>query len=74
MAPRAFATGKRPRTAEAILNRGLGKVAELPDEKKQAFAFFQQATPEQIALAEKLVDALPANTDGNPKRQRSGIA
>src|SRR5215472_17247629 len=44
----------RIRAAEAILNRGLGKVAELPDEKKQAFAFFQPITPEQIALSQRM--------------------
>jgi hypothetical protein len=37
--------GDRIRAAEAILNRGLGKVAELLEEKKQTFAFFQAVTP-----------------------------
>jgi hypothetical protein len=52
------------RAAEAILDRGLGKVVEFPDQRSQPFAFFNEATPEQIALAERLVNALPANTDG----------
>ena len=52
------------RAAEAILDRGLGKVVEFPDENRQAFAFFQPMTPEQVAFAERMVNVLPANTDG----------
>src|SRR5215467_14662344 len=51
----------RIRAAEAILNRGLGKVSELPDEKPQTFAFFEPVSEEQVALAERMVRALPEN-------------
>jgi len=65
----------RIRAAEAILNPWLGKVAELQDEKRNAFAFFQAVTPEQVALAERLVNALPegeANGDpGDDPRSRT---
>ena len=63
--------------ADAILNRGLGKVVELPDQSAQPFTFFE-ATPEQIQLAERMVKALPANTDdpatidGNPNGNGTG--
>jgi len=68
----------RIRAVEAILNRGLGKVVELPDQRAQPFSFFQSVTPEQIQLAERLVNTLPANTDGpentdgNPKSNGAG--
>ena len=62
----------RIRAAEAILNRGLGKVAEPPDEKKQTFAFFQPVTPERLALSERLVNSLPENTDGDPNSNVAG--
>ena len=62
----------RIRAAEAILNRGLGKVAEPPDEKKQTFAFFHPVTPERLALSERLVNSLPENTDGDPNSNVAG--
>jgi len=60
------------RAAEAILDRGLGKVVEFPEESRQAFAFFQPMTPEQVAFAEQMVRALPENTDGNPNGNGAG--
>jgi len=60
------APSEQIRAGEAILDRGLGKVVELPDQRAQPFAFFQQVTPEQLALARQVVNALPENTDGDP--------
>jgi len=62
----------RIRAADAILNRGLGKVVELPDQRAQPFAFFQPLAPEQVALAEAMVNALPENTDHNPNGNGAG--
>ena len=59
------------RAAEAILDRGLGKVVEFPDENRQAFAFFQPMTSEQVAFAEQMVRALPEDTDGDPNSNGS---
>ena len=65
-------TRERIRAAEAILNRGMGKVAELSEEKRQAFAFFEPVTPDQIKLAEKMLQALPENTDSDPNGNGAG--
>src|SRR5262245_8163268 len=62
----------RIRAADAILNRGLGKVAEFPEENRQTFQFFRPLTEAQIAEAERMVQALPANTDGNPNGNGPG--
>jgi len=63
----------RIRAAEAILNRGLGKVAELPEEKRQTFAVFQSITPEQIALSQRMMEALPEEeADGDPNSNGAG--
>src|SRR5215467_375527 len=62
----------RIRAAEAILNGGLGKVAEFPEENRQTFQFFRPLTEAQIAEAERMVQALPANTDGDPSGNGAG--
>jgi len=36
----------------------------LETQARQAFAFFLPMTPEQVAFAERMVNVLPANTDG----------
>jgi hypothetical protein len=41
-------------------------------EKRQSFAFFQPISPEQVALAERLVNELPENTDGDPNDSGAG--
>ena len=41
-----------------------GNIRVTAEENRQAFAFFQPMTPEQVALAERMVNVLPANTDG----------
>jgi len=63
----------RIRAAEAILNRGLGKVAELQEEKRQTFAFFQAITPEQIEASQRMMAQLPEEeTDGDPNGNGAG--
>ena len=63
----------RIRAAEAILNRGLGKVAELQEEKRQTFAFFQAITPEQIEASQRMMEALPeGEADGDPNSNGAG--
>jgi hypothetical protein len=50
----------------------------LETQARQTFAFFQPMTPEQVALAERMVNVLPAytddpeNTDGNPNDNGAG--
>jgi hypothetical protein len=47
-------------------------VTEIPEEKRQTFAFFEPLSKEQVALAEQMVRALPENTDGNPNGNGAG--
>ena len=42
-----------------------GNIRVTAEENRQAFAFFQPMRPEQVALAEQMVRALPENADGN---------
>jgi hypothetical protein len=44
----------------------------LETQARQAFAFFQPLSPEQVALAEQRVRALPENTDGDPNGNAAG--
>jgi hypothetical protein len=41
----------------------MGKVAELPREKRETFAFYQPLTEEQVKLAERLAKALSEGDD-----------
>jgi hypothetical protein len=59
-------TGDRIRAAEAILNRGLGKVVEFPEEKRETFTFYRPLTEDQVKLAERMVRALPEGEDDHP--------
>ena len=56
----------RIRAAEAILNRGLGKVIEFHEEKPQSMAFFRPLSEDQVRLAERMVKALPEGEDDLP--------
>ena len=61
------------RAAEAILDRGLGKVVESPTKGAQPRAFFQPLTPEQVAFAERMMEALPeAEIDADPNSNGAG--
>jgi hypothetical protein len=64
--PKSKTAGKQW-AVEYLTDRMLGRTPQASnDEKRNAFAFFQPMTPEQVALAEQMVRALPENTDGNP--------
>ena len=48
-----------------------GDIRVTAEENRQAFAFFQPMTPEQVAFAEQMVRALPEDTDGDPNSNGS---
>ena len=57
---------------EYLTDRMLGRTPQASnDEKRNAFAFFQPMTPEQVAFAEQMVRALPEDTDGDPNSNGS---
>ena len=58
-------TKERIRAAEIILDRGLGKVAELPEEKRQTFPFLQPLSEAEVQLLEREVKTLPEDSNGN---------
>src|SRR5215831_13711572 len=52
--PKSKAAGKQW-AVEYLTDRMLGRTPQATDEKRNAFAFFQAISPEQVALAERLV-------------------
>jgi len=70
--PKSKAAGKQW-AVEYLTDRMLGRTPQATDEKRNAFAFFQPISPEQLALAERLVKELPENTDG-PENQSTELA
>jgi hypothetical protein len=69
--PKSSTTGKQW-AVEFLADRMLGRTPQaINDEKRNAFAFFQPMTPEQVAFAEQMVRALPEDTDGDPNSNGS---
>ena len=70
--PKSKTAGKQW-AVEYLTDRMLGRTPQATDEKRNAFAFFQPITPEQIALSQRMMEALPeGEADGDPSGNGAG--
>jgi len=56
--PKSKAAGKQW-AVKYLTERMLGRTPQATDEKRNAFAFFQAITPEQIEASQRMMEALP---------------
>ena len=62
-------TASKQWAVEYLTDRMLGRTPQATDEKRNAFAVFQSITPEQIALSQRMMEALP---EGEVEGDQSG--